>query len=529
MARLGAGSGPVIFPPHATDFYKTGHIRQYPEGTTEVYSNFTPRSASWASVLPDFDNKVVWLGLQGMIQYALIDFWNAGFFHQPKADVLAYYKRRMDTSLGPNSVAIDHIEALHDLGYLPLVIKALPEGSRVNLRVPLFTVRNTAPGTMAGDLAMHWVTNYLEDQFSNENWKVPTSATTAYEYRRLLDAYADETGSPKEFVPFQGHDFSMRGMSNTADATTSGAGHLLSFLGTDTISSIDYIENYYCKDGKYPPFIGGSVPATEHSVMCMGGSEEGAEVKTFRRLINEIYPTGVVSIVSDTWDFWHVVTAMAQELKPEILARGPNGPMPGKVVFRPDSGDPVKIICGDPLAPVGTPAYKGALECLWEVFGGTTTSKGYKLLDSHVGLIYGDSITLERAQKILAGMRRKGFASGNIVFGIGSYTYQCVTRDSYGTAIKATSGVVNGVRRELFKDPKTDSGIKKSARGLLRVEKEGDNYVLYDRQTEEQEKQGLLQEVFRNGVLTRFQTWEDVQAQFAADSRSVTELSAMVA
>ena len=481
-----------IFPPHATDFYKTGHIRQYPEGTEYVYSNWTCRSDRWAHVLPDFDHKVVFFGLQGVCQWLLIDLWKCEFFDKPKDEVVAYYKRRMDSCLGPGAVDVQHIADLHDLGYLPLLIKALPEGSRVDIRVPMFTIINTDP-------RFFWVTNYVETQLSAELWKAITSATTAYEYRRLFDFYAEETGIDKSFVQWQGHDFSFRGMSGITDASQSGAGHLLSFTGTDTIAAIDYLENYYSGEG----LIGGSVPATEHSVMSMGG--EDGEFETFRRLITKTYPNGIVSIVSDTWDFWHVLADTAAQLKYVILARD------GKVVFRPDSGDPVKIIVGDASEPVGSPEYKGAVECLWEVFGGTTTPTGYKTLDSHVGLIYGDSIPLERAQAILKGLALKGFSSANIVFGIGSFTYQMVSRDTFGTAIKATWGVVNGEERELFKDPKTDNGTKKSACGLIRVEKENDHYVLYDHQTKEQENGGELKPVFLNGKMVRNETLAEIR------------------
>lgn len=486
-----------IFPPHATDFYKTGHIRQYPEGTTLVYSNFTCRSDKWAGVLPDFDHKVVFFGLQGVCQWMLAEMWDKNFFDQPKDQVVAKFKRRMDASLGAGAVDASYIGKLHDLGYLPLLIKALPEGSRVDMRVPLFTIQNTHPD-------FYWLTNYLETQLSAELWKAITSATVAYEYRRLLDAYAKETGTPAAFVSWQGHDFSMRGMSGIGDATMSGAAHLLSFTGTDTISAIDYLEDYYGAGN----LIGGSVPATEHSVMCMGGADD--EIGTFQRLIQDLYPNGIVSIVSDTWDFWQVLTEFTRKLRGEILARQ------GKVVFRPDSGDPVKIIVGDPEAPEGSPESKGAVQCLWEVFGGTTTSEGYRLLDEHVGLIYGDSITLDRAQRILAGLKDKGFASGNMVFGIGSFTYQHVTRDTFGTAIKATFGKVNGQERELFKAPKTDDGVKKSARGLIRVEHEGDKFVLYDRQTWEQERQGAMETVFYNGELKRFDTLSTIRKRLGA-------------
>jgi nicotinamide phosphoribosyltransferase len=490
-----------IFPLHATDFYKVNHIAMYPRDTTLCYSNFTPRSDKLANLLPDFDHKVVFFGLQGVIRWLLIDTWNREFFHRPRSEVVAKYARRMDSSLGVGAVATDHIAALHDLGYLPLRIKALPEGSRVNIRVPVFTVVNTDP-------RFYWLTNYVETMLSAECWKSITTATVAYEYRRLLDSYAERTGSPREFVQWQGHDFSMRGMSGIHDAVKSGAGHLLSFTGTDTIGAIDYLEDYYHAEND---FVGGSVPATEHSVMCMGGCD--GETETFRRLVQDLYPSGVISIVSDTWDFWKVLTEYAAQLKPVIEARTPNALGLAKVVFRPDSGDPVKIICGDEDAPPGSPASKGAIGCLWDVFGGSLTSTGHRMLNPRVGLIYGDSITLDRARRILERLDDLKFASGNVVFGIGSYTYQHVTRDTFGHAYKATFGVVDGEDRELFKDPITDSGSKKSARGLLRVDRLGDDFVLRDRVTRAEEYGGELRTVFVNGYATDVETLAGIRAR----------------
>jgi nicotinamide phosphoribosyltransferase len=479
-----------INPLNAIDFYKADHRRQYPVGTEYVYANFTPRSSRLAKMLPDFDDKIVFFGLQGFIKHFLIETWNEGFFNQPKAKVVAAYQRRMDNALGEGAVPVEHIEALHDLGYLPLKIKALPEGSRVNIKVPVLTIINT-------DTNFFWLTNYIETVLSAELWKSCTTASIAYEYKRLLTQYAEKTGAPLDFVPVQGHDFSSRGMSGIYDAAQSGVGHLTSFIGTDSVASIDYAEEYYNATG----IVGVSVPATEHSVMCMGSEE--SEIETFRRLICELYPAGVVSIVSDTWDFWRVITEFSVELKTEILKRQPNALGLAKVVFRPDSGDPVKIICGDPEAERDSPAYKGAVQCLWEIFGGTETAQGYKVLNERVGLIYGDSITLERAQNILKGLQAKGFASNNLVFGIGSYTYNYLTRDSFGFAVKATWGQVNGVGRELFKDPVTDSGVKKSAKGLLRVEQTENGFELFDQQNFEQENMGALQTVFENGQLLR--------------------------
>jgi nicotinamide phosphoribosyltransferase len=479
----------------AIDFYKADHRRQYPEGTTEVYSNFTPRSGRLAKLLYTEDVSVIFFGLQYFIKHFLIEVWNEGFFSKDKEEVVAAYKRRMDTSLGANAIDIKHIEFLHEIGYLPIKIKALPEGSRVPIGVPVLTMVNTHPECF-------WLTNYLESVISCYLWKPITSASTAFEYRRLLTEYAKKTGTPLEFIDFQAHDFSFRGMSSWQDAAISGAAHLTSFCGTDTVPGIDLIEDYYGGNAT-KELVGCSVPATEHSVMCMGMQD--GELETFRRLIEDVYPSGIVSIVSDTWDFWRVVTEYTVLLKDKILSRN------GKLVIRPDSGDPVKIICGDHEATKGSPEYKGAVECLWDIFGGTKTSTGHKMLDSHIGLIYGDSISLERANNIVQQLDAKGFASGNVVFGVGSYTYQYVTRDSFGFAVKATSGIVNGERRDIFKEPKTDSGTKKSSKGLLRVEKEGDTFVLYSQQTPEQEAKGALEVVFQDGTLVKEKTLAEIR------------------
>jgi len=465
------------------DGYKVGHKFQYPENTTLVYSNMTPRKSRNEGV-----NEIVFFGLQYFIKEYLIRQFEENFFRRPKEEVLQEYARRLDAYLGKDSITYQHIAALHDLGYLPLEIKALPEGYLVPMRVPVFTVRNTLPD-------FFWLTNMLETLMSAVLWKPSTSATTAFQYLRTFTEYAGATvGGDDGFIPWQGHDFSFRGMAGIEDAVISGAGHLLSFTGTDTIPAIDFLEEYYQADCTRE-LIGGSVPATEHSVMCMG-TQDG-EIETFLRLVREVYPSGIVSIVSDTWDFWQVITEFLPRLKEQILARN------GKVVIRPDSGDPVKIIVGDETAPVGSPEYKGAIECMWEVFGGTVTQKGYKLLDGHIGLIYGDSITTERQLAILEGLKRKGFASYNVVLGIGSYTYEYVTRDTFGFAMKATYGEVRGVGRDIFKDPRTDDGTKKSAKGLMQVYRDPSTgrLVLKDQCTWEEEGKGELRPVFRDGEL----------------------------
>lgn len=477
-----------INPLTQTDFYKVDHRNQYPKGTTLVYSNLTARSDKLSPChdSPLYDGKMVVFGIQYFIKSFIIDLFNENFFKQPKDKVVAEYKRRIETSLGKDAITYEHIEALHDLGYMPIQIKALPEGSLVPMRVPFLTIVNTLP-------EFYWVTNFLETALSANIWKLCTNATIAYEYKKLLTHYAKLTGSDLETVKFQGHDFSFRGMSGNVDAAACGMAHLTSFVGTDSIPAIDMAEYYYnCNADN--ELIGCSVPATEHSVMCLNSKE--TEIDTYRKLITEVYLKGIVSIVSDTWDFWNVVTNYMQELKHDILARD------GKVVIRPDSGDPVNIICGNDAKNTYSPERKGLIKCLYDIFGGETKN-GYTHLDSHIGAIYGDSITLKRAYQILKGLAEKGFASDSIVFGIGSYTYQYSTRDSFGMAVKSTYGEVNGEPREIFKEPKTDNGTKKSAKGLLRVDLINGEYVLKDQCTKEEEQGGELETVFKDGVLIK--------------------------
>lgn len=477
---------------HLADGYKVDHRKQYPENTTLVYSNWTPRKSRMDEI-----DGVVFFGLQYFIKKYLMEDFNENFFRRSKEDVVNEYRRRISAYLGPDAITYEHVEALHDLGYLPIEIKALPEGIVVPFRIPMFTIKNTIP-------EFFWITNFLETILSCIIWMPCTSATIAFQYRKKLNHYAALTGGDIEFVNWQGHDFSFRGMAGLEAAMMSGAGHLLSFTGTDTIPAIDFLEKYYAADATQE-LIGGSVPATEHSVMCMGTKH--SEIETFRRLIQDVYPSGIVSIVSDTWDYWQVITDYVPKLKPLILARN------GKVVIRPDSGDPVKIICGDPDAEIGSPEYKGSVECLWETFGGSISSTGFKILDTHIGLIYGDSITLERCEQICRRLYEKGFASTNVVFGIGSYTYQYTTRDTFGFAMKATYGEVSGEGREIFKSPKTDDGTKKSAKGLIKIEGVNNQITgMVDSVSPEAENEGMLKTVYKDGKLLKENTLSEIRS-----------------
>lgn len=559
-----------------TDGYKLDHRRQYPEGTEYVYSNWTPRSCAY---FPEASEGAVVFGIQYFIKEYLIKRFNEDFFNKPKEEAVKAFARRVNTFLGPNNnVGTKHIEELYDLGYLPIRIKALPEGTLCPIRVPALTFINTHPD-------FFWLTNYFETLISTTLWLPMTSATSARLYKKELVRHAEKTGFGKDvMLEFLCHDFSMRGMAGVEAAIMSGMAHMTSFVGSETIPAIGALEEYYNADAD-KELIAATVPATEHSVMCAGGKED--EFETFKRLITEVYPTGFVSIVSDTWDFWKVMTDYLPRLKDTILARD------GRVIIRPDSGDPVDIICGitenvvhitepfndleeaerfyediilervreeTPHGELGpdeysmvferngeytrvtltniswnrhdkqfyfidmwekaefrydkldNTLYKGAYEILWDIFGGTINEKGYKVLDPHIGMIYGDSITLERQKEIYRRLEAKGFAATNLVLGVGSYTYQYKSRDSLGFAMKATWCMVNGEGREIFKQPKTDNGTKNSLKGLISVELLSDGtYKAVDQVTKAQEELGELHTVFENGNLTKDWTLEEIR------------------
>lgn len=488
-----------------TDGYKTGHHLMYVPNTTMVYSNYTCRSTKR---MPDEAQDVVVFGTQYVFKY-IKDMWDEHFFKQDK-DVVCQEAKEFLSAYLMADYNVSHFEALWDLGYLPIEVKALEEGTIVKAGVPLFVIHNTKP-------EFFWITNFLESSISAMAWKPVHSASLALAFKKTLLSYAKKTDSNNTWlVDFQGHDFSFRGMQSLEAAIGSAMGFSTIFSGSDTIPILKAVPYYYTnKENVF------SVNATEHSVMC-SGTKEG-EIETFRRLM-KTFPKGILSIVSDTWDLWTVLTQYIPTLKEEILARD------GKVVIRPDSGDPVDIICGieshrltkdnkgnkyryngglpDYTQPVISDAEeKGVVELLWETFGGTISKEGYKVLDSHIGAIYGDSITLERAKAICERLEAKGFASTNVVLGIGSYSMGYATRDNQGGAIKSTYVEIDGEGVEIFKDPVTDDGTKKSAKGLLRV---NEDLTLTDQCTWENEG-GMMKTIFKDGEFVKETTYQEIR------------------
>lgn len=483
-----------INPILAIDSYKLAHITMYPEEVKETYLNLTPRAMKYFQrLIPSefrYDNKIVAFGVQ-MTVIDLVTQFSEEFFSKPLNQVLDIY---IDTitpfigdGLGVKEHVINEITKLHQLGYLPITIKALPEGSLIPVQTPVLTIRSTQ---------FAWLGGYLETYISQNTWKTITTATVARLYRKILEHFSNLTCNNNDHLTWQGHNFADRGMSGTEDATRCGIAHATQFQGSDSVHAAYAAKHIY---GFKTPLFAASVPATEHSIMQLGISQS-SEKETIQRLIKQ-YPSGILSVVCDTEDYWNTLTNILPSVKDEILSRTPNSLGLAKFVVRPDSGDPVDVICGVPYCKDSDtiyPEWKGSIEILWDIFGGTINSKGYKVLNPKIGLIYGDSITPQRAYEICKRLQAKGFASSNVVFGIGSYAYNYHTRDTLGMAIKCTAAWdIKHNLIETQKTVKTDS-IKKSAKGLLHVDS---NFVTTDSVTPEQEATGELKVVYSNGTL----------------------------
>lgn len=523
-----------------TDFYKTIHHLAYVPELDYLVSYWTPRMSRKEGI-----DRVVMFGLQAFMKKVLVEDFKRDFFDREWAEIEAEYVRLIANTMTKQAADTTELKRLHELGYLPIQINAVAEGMRIPIRCPMIQVTNTVKG-------FGWLVNYLETLMSCSIWQPMTAATIAYQYREICTRFYEKTvcdtiiedgkvvGTMPSLPPISGicGDFSMRGMSAPEAALPTSAGHLTSFSGTATIPAIAWLEEYYNCDCTKET-VGRGVPSTEHSVMSSYGRD--GEYECYRHLLCDVFPAGPLSIVSDTYDYWNVVCCLLPRLKQEILSRD------GKVVVRGDSGDPVDIICGtmterifdcnsleealaSPIAyarvdgkiyeiidgravehPL-TPEEKGTVELLWEEFGGVTNGKGYRMLDPHIGAIYGDSITIDRALSIWERLTKKGFAITNVTLGIGSYTYQYNTRDTFGFALKATNSIIAGKERQIFKDPITDhvsgANFKKSQKGMCCVQ-ERDGAISYqDHLTFEDLKKAeyadnLLQPVYADGKLLR--------------------------
>lgn len=468
------------------DFYKAVHAEMLPKGITKSVSYYTPRM----SRVKRWD-KVVMFGLQGFIKTYLIDYFNEEFFKRPFADVMFEYKRVMDASLGEDTYNIGKIINLHKLGYLPIEIVALPEGTRVPIHCPMFGITNTHP-----DFA--WLPQALESLISAETWHPQLAATVGYTYREIVNHYYDLTCDDNIPRARALGAFDFRGEECLESAVKAGAGWCLSFLNTATVPVIPYLEqNYSCDCTKEPVAFGS--PSTEHSVMCSNYAVDGDEISLLRRLLTEIYPNTSFSAVLDSYDYWNIIDNVLPQLKKEIMEHN------GCMLMRGDSGDCVEVVTKT--------VFK-----LWEHFGGTINSKGYKVLDPHVKAIYGDSITVQRCEEIYKILMENGFACSNVALGVGSFSFQCIeedgelkpfTRDTFSSCIKATYCEIDGKPTPIFKNPK-DGGFKKSQKGCCSVFKQGfDPMSFVDGLTWEEacaDPMNMLETVFKDGKLTKVQS-----------------------
>lgn len=463
------------------DAYKVGHMSQYPKDTEYIYSVMQLRSDRYFEKTPI-------IGLQYLIKEYLTQKISQEEVNQLIEELKLMNVYHPDTE--------EKLNNLVKLGYIPLEIKAIPEGSIVELPNAICTIKNTLPG-------YHWVVGFFETLLLKW-WSALATASCSLKYREIVDKFFKKTSDNEEIKPFMVHDFGSRGCMTPEGAAFTGMAHALNFNGSDTIMSIPLIRKFYNAEG----MIISSVPASEHSIMCSYGREE--ELSAFENML-KLYPTGVVSIVSDTYDWYNVMDNFTLKLKDKILMRD------GKTVFRPDSGDPIEIICGtitEKIADRDLDKYSakelGGIRALDKVFGHTINSKGYKVLNAKVGLIYGDGMYLQRYEKTLEILEKLGYSAENLTIGVGGILRNH-TRDTLGAAFKATCVKRNNKDwMPIMKDPVTDKK-KKSYCGFIGVEKEDGKYVTKPLKDIKNDK---LTTVFRNGELIKDYKWEEIKERY---------------
>jgi nicotinamide phosphoribosyltransferase len=482
--------------PDVADTYKNCHVDVYPEGMTKLVSYLVPRKSMFEK-----QQKVVVFGIQAFIKNFKenADAW----FAKPTSEVIADYEKKMNLQLGPGNYETSHIEKLHRLGYLPLKIKALPEGSLVNMGVPIASVENTDP-----DFA--WLAQWTECWLQGEVWKPCNDATAGYMYYKIAKKWYDKTTDGAD-PRMAASDFGMRGMSCMEEACKTSASWLISFNKTSTVPAISWLDYFYNADCSYNHLGIGAV-SIEHSVVssnvAVGTSEKELILKLLKQYKNFSY-------VADTYDYWDIVKNVLPEIKEEILAHE------GKILIRPDSGDQYENVIQ-------------TVQSLWETFGGTENKKGYKVLNPHVGMILGDGCTLKQVEKIWKKLEEMKFAATNCLFGVGAFCFHAFfegdkmivsTRDTFGFAQKTTYiQLMDGRELEVVKDPKTDTAkLKKSHKGLVFVEKVGNDYVATDGLTEHDydklaaAHKDEMQVVFVNGVYFNRQNLMDIRARLAKE------------
>ena len=439
----------------------------YPKGTEKIYSYLESRVGA------EF-NKTIFYGLQ----YIIKKYLEGQIVTQEKIDEA---DNLIANHIGPDIFNRDgwqYILDEHD-GHLPIEIKAVAEGTPVDVGNALMTVENT-------DDKSYWLPNYLEPLLL-QVWYPSTVATLSAEVRKLCNFYLEVTGSVKDNLDFMLHDFGYRGATSTESSMLSGSAHLLSFSGTDTIAALTIPENYYNDSNLY----GFSVQATEHSVMTSLGPE--GEISQILNVIDNA-KDGVLSLVIDSYNYRNFLEEAGKsgtELNEAILnfLDGEDN----KVVFRPDSGEPVSTTID-------------CLNLLSEGFGSHLTDKGYKVFDLNIGLLWGDGLNYQKIRDILFAMKSAGWAAQNIIFGMGGGLHTAVNRDTQRNAFKCSAQLRDGVWHDIFKNPLDSS--KKSKTGRFKLIRENSSFRTVSIDSEGED---YLQTVFKDGELLIDDTFADIK------------------
>lgn len=449
------------------DSYKYSQFNQYPPKTTTVFSYIESRGGTY--------DATVFFGLQMFLLEYMQDPITMQHIDEAEQLILAHGEPF-------NREGWEYILREHG-GRLPIIIKAVPEGTVVGTKNVLVTIVNTDPNC-------YWLTSFMETAILRAVWYPTTVATNSYENKKQILKALEKTGDPST-IGFKLHDFGARGVSSKESAGIGGVAHLVNFMGTDTVTALEYAQDYYDAD-----MAGFSIPAMEHSTVTSWGRQH--EVDSYRNMLKQnAKPGGLVACVSDSYDIFKACELWGTELKQDVLDSG------ATVVVRPDSGDPADVVLK-------------CLKILDKHFGHTVNSKGYKVLNN-VRVLQGDGINHQTIKSIIFTITMAGYSVDNVAFGQGGALLQIVNRDDQKFAMKCSAAEVDNEWVNVFKDPITDQG-KKSKKGRMILVTDGHSYetiTTEDPRYEALLDQDVLREVFVNGEIVLTYTFDEVRANAA--------------